>query len=121
MRIANTIFAALFVFGAVVQFNDPDPLPWILIYLAGAGACVWAVRRPESPLPALIVAVVCVVWAAVLSPHVFGQSSFGEMFEAWEMKDERVEYSREMYGLALIGGWMIVNAIRGFRIRSQMR
>ena len=118
MRIANIVFAALFIFGAIVQFNDPDPLAWVAVYLFAAGACVLAIRQPRGFIVQLAVAIVCVVWAVVISPQVFGHSSFGQMFESWEMKDTSVEYSREMYGLALIGLWMVVNIVRALRLRN---
>ncbi len=118
MRIANIVFAALFIFGAIVQFNDPDPLAWVAVYLFAAGACVLAVRQPTGYIVQVAVALVCVVWAVIISPRVFGHSSFGRMFESWEMKDTSVEYSREMYGLALIAIWMAVNVIRSIRLRN---
>lgn len=118
MRIANLIFAALFVFGAIVQFNDPDPAGWVVIYLAAAGACIYAVRQPKNHIPPMLVGLVCLIWAGILSPHVFGHSSFGAMFESWEMKDTNVEFSREMYGLLVIAAWMFLLAIRGFRMRQ---
>ena len=117
MRIVNLIFAALFIFGAIVQFNDPDPLAWVAIYLAAAGACLWSIRHPKNHFPAMAVAIVSVVWAGLLAPKVFGVTGFGEMFESWEMKDMSVEYSREMYGLVFIALWMITLAIRAFRMR----
>ena len=36
------------------------------------------------------------------------------MFAEFEMKDIKVEESREMYGLLLIGGWMAAVARRGY-------
>lgn len=39
-RLLNLFFAALFLFGAVVQLNDPDPVRWVAIYMA----CVRGVR-----------------------------------------------------------------------------
>lgn len=119
MRYANLLMAALFVFGAAVQLNDPDPLRWIAVYLAGAGACLLAYRRPEAlALPALV-ALVCLAWAASLSPHVVGRVPFLEMFGAWEMKNLAVEESREMYGLLIIAGWMLVLSLRAFFLRRR--
>ncbi|WP_370870431.1 transmembrane 220 family protein [Daejeonella sp.] len=33
MKIFNSIFLVLFVVSAGLQYNDPDPALWILIYL----------------------------------------------------------------------------------------
>lgn len=38
-RLIAAVFAALFVFAAAVQYNDPDPLLWIWIYLWPAALC----------------------------------------------------------------------------------
>jgi hypothetical protein len=107
--------AALFVFAAAVQYNDPDPLRWMAIYLAAAAACVLAVlRRLPRWLP-IVVGLAALVWAATLSPHVLGRVRMGEMVQAWEMKDVRVEEGREMYGLLIVAGWMAVLALAGWR------
>jgi hypothetical protein len=37
------------------------------------------------------------------------------MFGAWEMKDTGVEESREMYGLLIVAGWMVVLTIANRR------
>jgi len=109
--------AALFVFAAAVQYNDPDPLRWMAIYLAAAAACVLAVlRRLPRWLPAMV-GLAALVWAATLSPHVLGRVGMGEMVQAWEMKDVRVEEGREMYGLLIVVGWMAVLALVGWRRR----
>ncbi len=51
MRLVNGVLAAILIFFAVLQYNDPDPLVWGFIYLLGA---VW---------PAI----------AALAPHKYGE------------------------------------------------
>jgi len=105
-RVLSAIFAGLFLLGAAVQYNDPDPLRWMAIYLAAAVACVLAARgRIAWQLPAAV-ALIAVLWAATLVPSVIGKVRPGELVGAWEMKDERVEEGREMYGLLIIAAWM---------------
>ena len=115
----NGVMAALFLFGAAVQFNDPDPLRWAAIYLAAAVASILAAlgRRPRIlPLAVLLVAA---GWAVALAPGVVGHVPFFAMFGDWEMRDRGVEESREMYGLLIIGAWMAVLTVLGFRrVRS---
>ncbi len=36
MKIVNLILAGLFVVFAAVQFNDPDPIFWVIVYLGMA-------------------------------------------------------------------------------------
>ena len=119
LRIAHAGFALLFLLGAAVQYNDPDPLRWIAIYLAAGGSCILAAmgRGPSALAPS--VAAVALVWAAILVPDALGSVRPAELVGAWEMKDERVEVGREMYGLLIIAAWMIVIAVTGLRRRRR--
>ena len=114
-KIANGIMLAMFIFSIVVQFNDPDPFRWSLIYAAGAIVCVLAFLRRERWWSVSLVGLVALLWGLALAPGVVGRVPFLEMFSAWEMKDIGVEESREMYGLYLIAAWMFVVAVRAFR------
>jgi hypothetical protein len=119
MRVTHGLFAALFFLGAVVQYNDPDPLRWVAIYLGAAASCALAaLGRVRWPLPA-IVGAIALVWAAVLAPEVFGTVRPGELVGAWEMKDARVEVGREMYGLLIIAAWMGVVVVTERRRRAR--
>jgi hypothetical protein len=113
LRALTWLMLLLYVFGAVVQYNDPDPVRWMAIYAAAAVTCVLALRgRMPRWLPA-VVALVAIAWSATLLPGVIGKVSPGEMVEAFEMKSERVEVAREGYGLAIIAVWMIVLFVWG--------
>jgi Transmembrane family 220, helix len=37
-RVINWVMAVLFLFAAVVQYNDPDPVRWMAMYLAACDA-----------------------------------------------------------------------------------
>ena len=120
-RAACAVVAALFFLGAVVQWNDPDPLRWMLIYLAAAVASLLAATgRTPWPLSAAV-AVVALLWAATLAPGVLGRVRMGELVEAWEMKDDEVEAGRETYGLLLIFAWASVLTATGLRGRRRAR
>lgn len=41
-KILFSFFAAYFIFAAAVQYNDPDPIHWMILYLSSALACVFA-------------------------------------------------------------------------------
>ena len=108
---ANILMLLMFVFSVIVQYNDPDPYVWMPVYGAAAIACgLELAHKLKWWMPALI-AIATLVWAATIAPHVFGQVPFMDMFGAWEMKNTGVEESREMYGLLIVTGWMIVLAI----------
>ena len=105
--------ATLFLFGAVVQLNDPDPWLWVGIYLAASLATVASVRWPAQIILPVIVGTVAIIWAVTLAPAVVARVPFLEMFSAWEMQNVGIEQSREMYGLLVIALWMFVLAWRG--------
>jgi hypothetical protein len=61
------------------------------------------------------------VWAGSLSPRVLGVVPFMSMLEEFEMKDIRVEESREMYGLLIVAVWMLVVAVVLWRRQRALR
>ncbi|NND71883.1 MAG: hypothetical protein HKN43_09905 [Rhodothermales bacterium] len=115
MKTGKAILAAVFAFGALVQINDPDPFLWIAIYLIAASTCIFSIYRPAMILPALTIGIIALAWAAWLSPSVIGNTPFTDMFGAWEMKDNSIEKSREMYGLIFITVAMFALAYLGKR------
>ncbi len=118
MKIANLVLLIAFIFGFIVQYNDPDPARWMAIYGAAALACGWyAAGRRQWFVPAVVL-VIATVWAATLAPAALGKVGFGELFEAFEMKDERVEIGREFGGLVIIAAWMLVLTLVSWRTPS---
>lgn len=104
MKIANALFACLFLFAALLQFNDPDPLYWVLIY-GGAAAAVSlrALGRLTS------------FWAGVvIGGALAGMSLTAKHMLEWLKSDdlslvvadmsaaEYVEPAREFIGLAIV-------------------
>lgn len=116
---ANALFMVMFALSAVVQYNDPDPLRWVLLYGAAAAVCALALATPLRHwwAPAAVGAV-ALFWAASIAPRVIGQVRFLDMFGAFEMKSVEIEESREMYGLLLIVAWMLVLTVRSARPSS---
>src|SRR5262249_18043407 len=107
-------------FSVIVQYNDPDPVRWMLIYGLAVLACVLAVvGRLNWVFPAAI-GIVALVWAMALAPNVIGKVAVGELFEALEMKDERVEVGREFGGLLIVAFWMAALVFQSSR-RSWMK
>lgn len=105
----NGLMTVAFLFSVAVQYNDPDPLRWMAIYGGGALACVLFRRSPSlTRVSSAAVGMVAVVWATLLAPQALGKVGFGELFEAFEMKDSRVEIAREFGGLLILAVWMIV-------------
>jgi hypothetical protein len=105
--------ALLFVFAAAVNLNDPDPVQWVGLYLAAAGVALYAALRQRiSPIPAIAVGLVALVWALALGSGVQQFGVFGRMFESWEMQNVQVEEARETSGLLIVAGWMAAIVFR---------
>src|SRR5688500_5772675 len=118
--LANGIMLLLFLFAAAVQFNDPDPLAWMAVYIAAAVLCASEIRRRGPVWLPLALAVIALIWAGPLYFRAHGVP-IGSLFAEWEMRDTRIEEAREMYGLAIVGIWMIViGGVRSMRRRGDI-
>lgn len=101
LRATASLFAALFLFAAILQYNDPDPVGWVAIYLAACMSClVTVVKRTDWELSAAA-GMVALVWALTLLPEA-AKVHISELFAAWEMANPHIEVAREMYGLLII-------------------
>ena len=116
-KVADVVFLLLFMFSVVVQYNDPDLYVWMAIYGAAAVACFLSLRNRLPRWLPMVVALAAILWATTILPRVLGKVPFLDMFAAWEMKDTGIEESREMYGLFLVAGWMLILAWRRLRSR----
>lgn len=115
IRGGSALFAVLFLVGAAVQYNDPDPVGWVAVYLAAAIVCILRLRGSRHAwLVASVEAVVCLVWALILVPAVIGQVSLGDLFQEMEPEGGPIEVGRELGGLLIIGVWMTVLAFERF-------
>ena len=105
-KVANCLMIAAFLFSVAVQYNDPDPIRWMLVYGLAALACVLKLRgRLSWYLPATLGAA-ALGWAASIAPRVIGKTTFGDMFQSFEMINSVVEEAREMGGLLIVAAWM---------------
>jgi hypothetical protein len=108
-RIANWVMAALFLFAVAVQYNDPDPVRWMVIYAAACVMCVLAATRGTVPRWAVIVILVLALgWALDIMAGVRTLNVYAHMFDAWEMKSAPIEEAREASGLFIVAVWMSV-------------
>jgi hypothetical protein len=104
--------ALLFAFGAIVQLNDPDPIRWVVMYVAALAVSVTAAIRGTVPLalPAAV-GLVALAWALFIAAGGPGPAEYLQMFQEWEMRSPQVEEAREASGLVIILGWMAAVAI----------
>lgn len=111
-RALDALFVALFVLSAAVQYNDPDPVEWMAIYLA----CAWvALRAALGHAPfraALAVGAVALAWALTILPRVVGTPGFPTFSFGDGMKSVAIEETREAFGLLIGVAWMAAVALR---------
>lgn len=116
MRIVAAALALVFAVSAAVQWNDPDPLPWIAIYGAAAvlsGA--FAARRTPAPWLSAVVALAAAAWSLSIAPRVVGRVGFAELWTHVGMKTVVIEEGREAVGLAVVAVAMAALAIASRR------
>jgi hypothetical protein len=114
--------AALFGFAVAVQYNDPDPLVWMLLYGAASALSLYVARRGTIPLVAVLaLGGLALVWGLALAAGVPDFDVYRHMFDAWEMKSAPIEEAREASGLFIVAAWMAVLGIHGWRQRSATR
>lgn len=119
-RIACAVVGALFLLFAALQYNDPDPIQWIVIYAAAALSCLLAAirARVDFRLPSAV-ALAAAIWAALLLPQTWGAKSFIDNLRLGEgMRDPVTEVSRELGGLSVVAAVMIPLAIAAYRARA---
>ena len=98
-KLFGWIMAVLFAAGAVVQYNDPDPALWMVVYGAAAfGSAAFAMGK----LPAAAcwgLAVLAFIGAGFNWPETFE----GVRFTEAGMANMNIEEGREALGLVIIG------------------
>ena len=104
MKTAAIAMALLFALCVAVQYNDPDPLVWMAIYVVPLFLSIYAARGRTALWPSLLGALVylgCgVAWAPPYAPGYLDN-----------------EEAREAAGLLLSGLWMAFLAWRAYRAR----
>jgi hypothetical protein len=101
----NLLGMLLFAGFAAVQYNDPDPLVWILAYGYVAMLCLMASLRVRVLGPALAGAVVYALLGTRQLPR--------QMVDSWlsgtmDGRPLAVEEVREAFGLYLASAWCLL-------------
>ena len=109
LRIVTIGMGLLFVFGAAVQYNDPDPFRWVGIYLFAATFSFVSTRDVLGWWLYAATGALAIVWALVIALSVDAQV-YRSMFGEFGMATLEIEEAREALGLVIIGIWMGVLA-----------
>jgi hypothetical protein len=122
-RVVHSAGAVLFLFSAVVQWNDPDPLPWMAIYGAASILCVAAAMGLGRLRWPATIAGLAMVWAIVIFTGLADLTAFTRMFTTYEMMSADQEEAREILGLAIVILWMlglVAEQLAAARARSRL-
>lgn len=109
-RKASAAMALLFAFAAFVQWNDPDPVAWILLYGLAATLAALAARGRARFVPNAAAAALFTGLAIWWAPSL--ESARGEAFTSVRMQATEDEEPRETIGLLLCAVWTAVTAVR---------
>lgn len=120
MKIFNIIFALIFLSFAYLQFNDPDPLLWILIYGLMTLMCGLATFNHYPKRVYLILLVLFVGFSMIYIPSVLvwlQQDDLTALFdEIAKMEHLYIEESREFLGLLICIIVLVVNFLQARRL-----
>lgn len=86
-----------YVLSAIVQYNDPDPLVWILSYLVPAALCYYRSLGKGDRVLYFGIGLVYLLWAINQFPPQWD----GLMLDNLTMKTINVELGRESLGLGM--------------------
>src|SRR6187551_2058770 len=120
MKIFNIVFAIIFLSFAYLQFNDPDPMLWILIYGTMVVMCGLAVANLYPKRVYLILLVLFVGFSTIYIPSVLvwqQQDDLTALFdEIAKMEHLYIEESREFLGLLICIIVLVVNFLQARRL-----
>jgi len=112
LRIFAIIFGILFLVSAGLQYNDPDPLVWMLIWgLAGLIALASAFNKVSFVIP-LVTGIAALVGFFYLYPEKF------EGFEIGAGDIKNIEEAREAFGFLIISIVLLVLAFRAWSVKK---
>jgi len=111
-NIVNWAMALVLLASAALQYNDPDPLRWVVLYALAGLTCLAGHRISPPWLAPGLVGLVAVGWAASYTPRVLPDFVFSDLFQTMKAGTPIIEDSREMLGLLIAGVWMVVLVVR---------
>jgi len=106
------------VVSVVLQFNDPDPLRWTLIYGVAGVVCFLPRGRTVRLWLAALGAVAGWVWCGLLAPLALPGLVLSDLVQRMEDKTPRIELGREMLGLAILAAVLSCIAAAEWRRRA---
>ncbi|HLF64978.1 MAG TPA: transmembrane 220 family protein [Saprospiraceae bacterium] len=103
MKIFNLFLVVLFVVSAALQYNDPDPLLWISLYLAVALICGFAAFNKYNRWATLLVMAGCIYQLSILLPAFtqWVRDGMPSITQSMKASSPYVELVREFLGVVI--------------------
>ncbi|OOG19683.1 hypothetical protein BWD42_07185 [Sphingobacterium sp. CZ-UAM] len=118
MKIFNRIWGIVFILCALLQYNDPDPILWMLLYLWAALLCLAAAAGKQFPKAVTMATILLYTSYAMFKlVHKNGLLDWIDQHQAENiaatMKADKpwIEETREFFGLLLAVIVLTVNLI----------
>ncbi|MBM65132.1 MAG: hypothetical protein CMH55_02735 [Myxococcales bacterium] len=101
----NLVVSALMGLSAALQYNDPDPLPWIAFYGCAALAGFSYTAR-LGPFFCVAVAAIGAGWAGHLAQAHHQFLDWAHLAQSMQAESPGIELGREIGGLSLASAWL---------------
>lgn len=109
MKYLFLILVFVFVLFAGWQYNDPDPLLWITVYLIAAWCSFRAFQGHVNREALVLLALWAVAWALTSWWQMTAWEGFVSEGEGLTMKTENQELAREACGLGIVAvGYLLM-------------
>lgn len=105
VKIFALLFGVLCLVSAFLQYNDPDPTMWMIIYGISALLCFAFAYNKVSALILLFVGIVTIAAGIYVFPEEF------QGFEIGGGKIKNIEEGRESVGLFILGITFLIFAL----------
>lgn len=109
-KVPSWLMAALLGLCVALQYNDPDPIRWMLIYGAGMVVSALLPMKRDAAKAGLVVGLAALVWAALLILEVYDKVSLSDAWLKMSEKGGAVEIEREAGGLLIEGVWLVLGS-----------
>ncbi|MGI9234075.1 MAG: transmembrane 220 family protein [Woeseiaceae bacterium] len=108
MKAIYIIFGVLFLYMAYIQFDDPDPLYWIVVYAGTAAVAFAKWRGTSSEFWTTILIGAVAAGMIVAAPGLVDFIAAGELAAIGDMANASyVEPAREFGGLLIAFGFLL--------------
>ncbi|MBK8394294.1 MAG: transmembrane 220 family protein [Leptospiraceae bacterium] len=116
MKVLNFILAGMFFLFALVQYNDPDPFIWILIYSYAAILCFLAGINKYYKKLLLSGIIISIIWSLTLAASIliaFKNHGINSLYSFGMIKGNEVEEARESLGLLIVAAVLFWKFLEG--------